>query len=72
MQNDLTVSSSFAITPGGFTAVAVGSVFQHNGVSYFDNAVNVSSNFIISTFDDGDQASSYKKVFYLYAGRHRR
>lgn len=72
MQHDLLISSAFAIGPGVFTEVHAGSIFQHNGVAFCENKVGILSNFIVSTFDDGDENSSYNKVFYLYAGRHRR
>jgi len=72
MQHNLFIGSAFSIGPGVFTEVFAGSIFQHNGVAFCENKLNVSSSFIVSTFDDGDEASSYKKVFYLYAGRHRR
>jgi hypothetical protein len=72
MQHDLSIGSVFSIGPGVFTEVFAGSIFQYNGVSFFSHALDVATNFTVTTFDDGDQNSSYKKVFYLYAGRYRR
>lgn len=70
METSVLAGSDFLVGPSMFTTAIVGSQFQCLGTAALVHNVSVGSGFLISTFDDGDSNSSYKRVFYLFAGRY--
>ena len=69
MENNIAIGSAFSIGPSVLTRGYSGSTFSVNGTDFFNNPVAVGSLFYMTTFDNGDQNSSYPKVYYLYVGR---
>jgi hypothetical protein len=69
MENNIGIGSEFSIGPSIFTMAYAGSTFSVDGTQFFLNSVSIGSLFYMTTVDDGDQNSSYSKVYYLYVGR---
>ena len=69
MENNIAIGSAFSVGPSILSRGYSGSTFSVNGTDFFSSPVSVGSLFYMTTVDDGDQNSSYSKVYYLYVGR---
>ena len=69
MENNTAIGSAFSIGPSILTKGFTGNTFSVAGADFFVNPISVGSLFYMTTVDNGEQNSSYIKVYYLYVGR---